>query len=248
MSVRGVDRDVILRGVGVVPGRATGRVHRWDGDIAEAPPRGERPAILAVRVGRWSAAGPFPPSATGVILDGALVLSTASTLPTVGRVPLELLEEGDEATVDGSAGTVDLPGVEEVKVVTSFLERPDGRILLLERSSGVSSFPHQWAGVSGYLEDASPREQAYREVREELGIVGADLTLAAEGSRVLAREGSRVYIVHPFRFRLRTTRLRLNWENVRAEWVLPTEIRRRPTVPKLEAAWDAVAPARARKT
>ncbi len=149
--------------------------------------------------------------------------------------------------VNGSRGTIAITGVREVEVVTAFLERGDGRILLLERSSKVGSFQGRWAGVSGYLEAPNPLEQAYREVEEETGLERGRLVLRASGDAVLARQENVVYVVHPFRFEVRSVEVRLDWEHVRAEWVDPSEIRHRSTVPKLDLAWQAVAPVPAPK-
>jgi len=142
--------------------------------------------------------------------------------------------------VNGTLGRFRIEGVEEVGVVTSFLERSDGRILLLERSEKVGSFQGHWAGVSGFLEASTPIEQAFREILEETGLGAEDIDLLSEGAPVLARDGFRVFIVYPFRFGARRTEIRLDWEHTRAEWVEPSEIRRRPTVPKLDRVWESV--------
>jgi len=84
--------------------------------------------------------------------------------------------------------------------------------------------------------------QIYREIDEETGLTASDLRLAAAGPPGLARDGRRVFVIYPFRFRAEHTDVRLNWENSRAEWVPPGEIRRRSTVPKLDRVWESVAP------
>jgi len=180
---------------------------------------------------------------------GALV---GGTLPTPGGAPLPpgppavagtdigLLLPGDAAVVDGSAGTVRLDEVTRVEVVTAFLQREDGRILLLRRSERVGSFRGAWAAVSGFLEAASPELQAIQEIEEETGIPRTQLTLVRTGPPVRARGGDRLYLVHPFRFRVPTVDVHIDWEHSEMEWVLPEEITRRPTVPRLERAWEAV--------
>ena len=55
-----------------------------------------------------------------------------------------------------------------------------------------------------------------------------------------ARSGQEVYVVHPFLFRVSSADVRLDWEHTEFEWVDSSEIRSRPTVPKLDRAWDAV--------
>ncbi|HEV2230819.1 MAG TPA: NUDIX domain-containing protein, partial [Thermoplasmata archaeon] len=129
-----------------------------------------------------------------------------------------------------------------VPVVTSFLERPDGRILLLRRSEKVRTFRGRWAAVSGYMEASPPETQARQEIREEVGFADAEVERVATAPPVYARDGPRMFVVHPFRFRVRRSDVRLDWEHTESEWVEPGEILRRPTVPKLDRVWAAVAP------
>jgi len=229
-----------LPALGVDPGQATGAVHLIDDPLhwrSDRPP----PEVLALPSIWWPPEQPLPGGVVAVLLHGVPVGSPShGTVPTVARVDADVLREGETVEVDGTLGRFRIEGVEEVGVVTSFLERADGRILLLERSEKVGSFRGHWAGVSGFLETATPLEQAFREILEETGLGAADLDLLNEGAPVLARDGARVFIVHPFRFRARRTDVRLDWEHTRAEWVDPAEIRRRPTVPKLDRVWESV--------
>lgn len=201
----------------------------------------DEPEVLSLPVLWWPPPHPLPATARAVLIDGApSPIGLPVDRPMVAGVDSDILREGERAEVNGSTGTLTLEGVEEVPVVTAILERADGKILLLERSSRVGTFRGRWAGVSGYLEDLTPLDQAYREIREEIGLERDALELRSSGRSVLARDGARIFIVHPFRFYARTTDLRLDWEAVRAEWVSPEEIRRRPTVPKLDRVWEAV--------
>jgi ADP-ribose pyrophosphatase YjhB (NUDIX family) len=187
--------------------------------------------------------GDEPAAVVGFVLEGRPgSLPPDLGRPAVGGLNQDLFREGEAIEVDGDAGAVTLDGVREVRVVTAFLERSDGKILLLRRSDRVGSFQGQWAAVSGFLEDPTPLEQARREVAEETGVGRSDLELVRGGDPVLARVGETVYIVHPFRFATRNESVRLDWEHTEAEWVLPEEIVRRPTVPKLLEAWEAVGP------
>lgn len=232
-----------LPALGVVRGQATGSVHLVDDPLRWSSGR-PPPEVLALPSLWWPPVARLPSGVVAVLLDGVPAGSRrAPKIPTVARVDRDVLREGETVEVNGSLGRFRIEGVEEVGVVTSFLERSDGRILLLERSQKVGSFQGYWAGVSGFLEASTPLEQAFREILEETGLSANDIDLLSEGAPVLSRDGSRVFIVHPFRFRARRTEVRLDWEHDRAEWVEPTEIGRRPTVPKLERAWESVAAA-----
>lgn len=184
----------------------------------------------------------------GLVLDSSEGLpSGAVPFPVVLDLPPDLFREGESVEVDGDRGRVELAGVRPIEVVTAFLERNDGRILLLRRSARVGSFQGRWAGVSGFLEDPTPEEQAYREVREETGLASSDLRRASAGRPIYARDEGTVYVVHPFRFRVQRTDVRLDWEHTESAWVDPSEIGRRPTVPHLDRAWRSVAPGDRRK-
>ena len=126
----------------------------------------------------------------------------------------------------------------ETPVVTAFLERPDGRLLLLRRRADAATYAGRWSAVSGYLEGGEPLAQALAEVREETGLAGDDVELAAAGRPLVARDGEGDWLVHPFLFRCRAPeRITLNDENAGAEWVDPSALRDRPTVPALEEAY-----------
>lgn len=52
-------------------------------------------------------------------------------------------------------------------VVTAFVQRGDGRVLVVRRSSQVSTYQGMWGGVSGGVEasDTSLADRAFAEVR-----------------------------------------------------------------------------------
>jgi hypothetical protein len=234
---------VTLPALGVYRGRATGAVHLVDDPLRWSSGRAS-PEILGLPSLWWPPRERLPRNVVGVILHGVPSEGARTVrIPTIARIDADVLREGEMVEVNGTLGVLHIDGVEEVGVVTSFLERSDGRILLLERSSKVGSFQGHWAGVSGFLEAASPLEQAFREILEETGLTANDIELRSEGAPVLSRDGSHVFVVHPYRFRAVRTDVRLDWEHTRAEWVDPSEIRRRPTVPKLDRAWESVAAA-----
>jgi ADP-ribose pyrophosphatase YjhB (NUDIX family) len=234
---------VTLPALGVYRGRATGPVHLVDDPIRWSSGR-TTPEILALPSLWWPPRERLPRNTVGVILHGTPSEGARTVrIPTIARIDPDILREGETVEVNGTLGVLQIDGVEEVGVVTSFLERDDGQILLLQRSEKVGSFQGHWAGVSGFLEAALPLEQAFREILEETGLTANDIELLTEGAAVLSRDGSKVFVVHPYRFRARRTDVHLDWEHTRAEWVDPSEIRRRPTVPKLDRAWESVAAA-----
>ncbi len=128
-------------------------------------------------------------------------------------------------------------------MVTCFVER-DRRVLVLKRSEKVGTYRGCWSGVSGYLETPDPIEQAWIELREELGATADDLTLERIGSPlvILDETSGRRWRVHPFRFLARPSfEPRLDWENLEARWVSPKALSSMTTVPELPKTWAQVA-------
>ncbi|QOS12969.1 NUDIX family hydrolase / eIF-2B domain protein [Haloferax gibbonsii] len=129
-------------------------------------------------------------------------------------------------------------------VVTVFL-RNGGRVLLARRSEAVGTYQCRWAGVSGYVEgdpDDAERD-ARRELAEELGVREADADLVRAGTPVSVADDGREWTVHPFLFDARSRGVDPNEELAAVEWVHPTAIRDRETVPGLWTAYRRVAPA-----
>jgi predicted aconitase with swiveling domain/ADP-ribose pyrophosphatase YjhB (NUDIX family) len=154
-----------------------------------------------------------------------------SDIPLVDCVDLSLLRTGDKVKVDGNDGTVDVDGVEEVHVVTSFIENK-GRILLLKRSEFVGTYQGLWAGVSGYLEEnEKAHDRAVLEIEEEVGLKKPELLLA--GDPVLARKEKKVWVVHPFLFHVDSTEVELDWEHTEYRWIHPSQISEFETVSRL---------------
>lgn len=175
-------------------------------------------------------------SAEGIIAVGA----TLAEIPLVDSVDTACLRTGDRIGVDGDRGTVDLPDVKAIPVVTSVLWNR-GRILIVRRSDAVGSFRGRWSAISGFIEGREePKARALQEIREETGLRG--VPLRAAGRPILARDRGTIYVVYPFRFDAPTRRIRLDWENVAHRWIRPEEIDRLETVPRLKDVVASVLP------
>ncbi|MGO8951518.1 MAG: NUDIX domain-containing protein [Ktedonobacterales bacterium] len=136
-------------------------------------------------------------------------------------------------------------------VVTSFLLRhraaPGGdEILLVRRSERVRTYQGSWAGISGYLEaGVTPLEQAYTELREELGLDRTTLHLNRAGPPLPVEDETQNlrWLVFPFLFTLNDPQvLTLDWEALEMRWVSPSDLATYTTVPKLLEALAEVYP------
>ena len=141
-------------------------------------------------------------TAETIVATGAVI----SSIPMVDSVPsVDMFEDGDVVTVDATAGTVEIEGVEmkesvsEMKESVSSAVVMDGRVLMLKRPESSHSFPGVWSLVAGRVEPGeSPEDAARREIREETAIeVGSP---AASLGPVYVREGRILWKVHPFAF------------------------------------------------
>lgn len=139
-------------------------------------------------------------------------------------------------------------------VVTCFL-RHEGAVLLLERSDAVGSYPGQWGGVAGHVTPRSasesdeterdPDDAAVREIREETGLTDDDdvaLVRRGEAFDIVDSDAGIRWTVHPYLFDVTTREVTTNWETSAAEWVSPTAILHRETVPALWESYDRVRP------
>ena len=118
------------------------------------------------------------------------------------------------------------------RVAAAVLRRLDGRILLLRRADSHQTNPGQWCFVTGYVEDGeSPRDAAIRELEEELGVNGTPIREGVIVNVVLSPEWR--LDVYPFLFETGDIEVVLDREHSTFVWIMPTEVGKYDTVPKL---------------
>jgi 8-oxo-dGTP pyrophosphatase MutT (NUDIX family) len=141
---------------------------------------------------------------------------------------VDLLRNGDDVTVDGDNGTIEMHNVRAVRCVSSVIY-VNGKILMLRRPDDARSFPGVWSLVAGRVEaDESTDDAAKREIFEETGLrVSAH---SASLRPILVRENDMVWEVYPYIFVHDVSDVRLNKENIDHRWVLPGEMERMNTV------------------
>ncbi len=133
--------------------------------------------------------------------------------------------------------------MDETHVVTCFL-RHGSDVLLLRRSDAVGSYQGKWGAVAGHAE-GDPDAAAREEIREETGLdPERDVTLVRRGEPFPVEDPDldTRWVVHPFLFDAESRNIEVNEETADYEWVPPTEILRRETVPRLWTSYDRVRP------
>jgi predicted aconitase with swiveling domain/8-oxo-dGTP pyrophosphatase MutT (NUDIX family) len=258
---------VKIRGRGISPGRVTGEALAIDvpfSFVGGADPttgaildpssgaEGQRIAdrIFAFPYGKGSTVGSYViyglakrgvgpaglvnAAAEGIVAVGAIL----GEIPMVDRVDTGGVRTGDRVILDGDRGTLELPDVKEVPVVSVVL-RNRGRILIVRRSDSVGTFRGKWSAISGHLEGREPpRSRAVREVREETGL--RRIVFRAAARPIFARADATLFVVHPFLFEAPNRKVRLDWENVEHRWVRTEELDQFETVPRLKDVVQAV--------
>jgi len=132
--------------------------------------------------------------------------------------------------------------MEGTPVVTAFL-RHRGSVLVFRRSDEVGSYPGRWGAVAGHAE-GDPARAVREEIREETGLGDEAVSFVRRGDPFTVTDidlGTR-WAVHPFLFDVSTRDVETNWETAAHEWVPPTALRRRETVPRLWDSYDRVRP------
>ena len=132
--------------------------------------------------------------------------------------------------------------MEQRTAVTAFL-RNRSDVLLLRRSDAVGSYAGRWNGVSGQAEDA-PDDAVRREIREETGFEtdAVEFVRRGESFPVADEQLGIRWRIHPFLFDCIEHQIEPNWETQAFEWVSPTAVFERETVPKLWESYDRVRP------
>jgi 8-oxo-dGTP diphosphatase len=113
-----------------------------------------------------------------------------------------------------------------------------GKVLLLQRSSGMRSYPNHWCGISGYLDDdRSVEDKARQEILEEVGITADRVVSTRRGTVLLqeAPEHGKSWLVVPILVHVRGRQYRLDWESQAAGWLSMVEALSLPLLPGFEA-------------
>lgn len=118
------------------------------------------------------------------------------------------------------------------KVVALVLQRSDGKILLLKRSSDRVYDPNKWSVATGHIKDGEqPHETAIRELKEELGV---DAKPVKEGRLVVVGSYQKPLHVHTFLFSVDLLKVELDTEHSDYLWIEPKDVYNYDRVDKLE--------------
>lgn len=119
-------------------------------------------------------------------------------------------------------GQVDYTYVRFAPVINCVLKHGN-KILIVRRSQKMHLYPGYWNGIGGFLDDQKTLEgKVKEELREELGIQEKDILSIARGTTFEVDEPKykKVWIVHPVLVRVKSNKVKLNWEASGYRWIL----------------------------
>jgi 8-oxo-dGTP pyrophosphatase MutT (NUDIX family) len=95
-----------------------------------------------------------------------------------------------------------------------------------------------WSGISGIIEkNENPLDRAKIEIFEEVGIVENKITLVKSIEKMQVKSPqyeNHEWIIFPFLFQTKETKINLNWENSDFEWIESNQLKNYETVPSLQ--------------
>jgi len=169
-------------------------------------------------------------AAETIVATGAVI----SSIPMVDRIDVSLINDGDDVTVDGNDGSIEIHNVKLIESVSSVIT-VNGKILTLRRPDNAPSFPGIWSLVAGKTEKGEKAEDAaVREIFEETGLRVS--SPSASLAPIFVREKDIIWKVYPFIFVHDSSDVILNGENQDHRWVTPEEMGELSTVTSTMAA------------
>lgn len=130
-------------------------------------------------------------------------------------------------------GQIDFTNIKRAPVINCVV-RYSGKILIVQRNSGMKFYPGFWNGVSGFLDDdRSVEQKAKDEIKEELGIDEKDIVRIYEGEVFEQEEPDydKTWIVHPVLVYIKTDKITLDWEAEKYEWINISEVNKYKLLP-----------------
>lgn len=108
------------------------------------------------------------------------------------------------------------------------------KILLVKRNKSLNFYPNYWNGISGFLDDQkSLREKIISEIKEETGISKKNIKSIKLGKIFLQEEKKykKTWIVHPVLVKVKTDKVKLDWEAQEYKWVKLKEAKKLKLMP-----------------
>ncbi|OGZ32774.1 MAG: hypothetical protein A3I88_02240 [Candidatus Portnoybacteria bacterium RIFCSPLOWO2_12_FULL_39_9] len=118
-------------------------------------------------------------------------------------------------------GQVDYSKMRWAPVINCVVKYRD-KILIVQRSAKLNFYPNYWNGISGFLDDKRTLKEKVRdELKEEAGIDKKDIILIRLGKIFHQDElkYKKTWIVHPVLVKVKTDKIKLDWESRSHKWI-----------------------------
>ncbi len=133
-------------------------------------------------------------------------------------------------------GQVDYSNARWAPVINSVVLYKN-KILIVKRSPSLRFYPDHWNGISGFLDDdRSLKEKVLSELKEETGM-GKNCIKAIKLGNIFDQEApefKKTWIVHPVLVKVKTDKIKLDWEAKEYKWVTPKKAEKHKLVPGFE--------------
>ena len=116
------------------------------------------------------------------------------------------------------------------------------KILIVERNKDMHFYPKCWNGISGFLDDDKGlKEKVFEELKEEVGLNKKDISSVRFGKVFDQDEPKykKTWIAHPVLVKIKTDRIKLDWEAQNYKWINPREIKKFKVVSGFDLAIKA---------
>lgn len=130
-------------------------------------------------------------------------------------------------------GQTDFTHIRWAPVINCVVKYKD-KILVVERSPGMTLYPGYWNGISGFLDDQKNlKEKVAEELKEEIGL-GKKNILSTKLGQIFHQEAPKyrkTWIVHPILVTVNTDKVTLDWEAKNYTWIKPSEAKKLKLLP-----------------
>jgi len=130
-------------------------------------------------------------------------------------------------------GQVDYRKIRWAPVLNCVLQYKN-KFLIMQRSARMNVYPNAWNGIAGYLDDhKSLKEKVWEEMREECGLRPKDIISIRSGT-VFDHEAPqyrKTWVIHPVLVKVKTDKIKTDWEAQNYYWVKLNEIKKFKIIP-----------------
>ncbi|MCX6740800.1 MAG: NUDIX domain-containing protein [Candidatus Parcubacteria bacterium] len=130
-------------------------------------------------------------------------------------------------------GQIDYSRIRWAPVLNCVLQYKN-KFLIVQRSAKMNVYPNAWNGIAGYLDDhKNLKEKVWEEMREECGLKHKDIISIRPGT-VFDHEApqyKKTWVIHPVLVKIKTDKIKIDWEAQDYRWVKLNEIKKFKIIP-----------------